>query len=200
MKTSHMLSARLLWSVMTGSGLALVPGSGALAAEPVSPWDPLGPSRTQVTCFGSNRTVYSPPVTAFPQSGSMTHSAQYGVCLPAYGQSISSATVAATTVDSVDYTCNEILSSAPEHVTIAWDNGERSELSLATAEVNVQATTTTVTSSGEVVNGKFKGMSAVRSWTFLNTDLTTRCRSSGGLPETNVFALLVLTRLPTDTR
>ncbi|OJH39614.1 hypothetical protein BON30_19195 [Cystobacter ferrugineus] len=181
---------------MLGAWLALFPGTGAFAAEPVNPWAHLVPSDTAVTCFGSNRTVYSPPISSVPQRGSMSHSSHYS-CLTLVGPAVSSAAVAATSVDYPSYTCDMVLGSAPERFTVIWNNGEHSELSLASAEVDVQATTTTVTYSGEVVAGKFKGQGAVRSWSFRNEDLWERCLSPEGLPEANVFTILVLTRLPT---
>jgi hypothetical protein len=200
MKTKPRWSARSVRGAMIAGGLALMPGSQAVAAESaVSPWSRLAAGNTQVTCLGSNQTLYSPPVTSTPQGGSMTHASRYS-CLSVFGASVSSATVAATTVDYLGYTCDEVLGSGPESFTVVWRNGESSELLLAPAEVDVQATTTTVTYSGEVVGGKFKGVEAVRSWTFLNSDLTSRCASSAGLPETNVFAILVLSNLPSLPR
>lgn len=184
---------------MVAGWLTLVPGSGALAAEPVSLWTQLTAGKTQVTCFGSNRTVYTPPVSDVPQPGAMRHSSRYS-CLSVFGAPVSSATVAPTTVDYAGYTCDEVLSSGPERFTLVWNNGESSDVELVPAEVDTQATTTTVTYSGVVVAGKFQGVEAVRSWSFLNTDLTSRCRSATGLPETNVFALFVLARLPAESR
>ena len=202
MKTSHRRSARSYrsaWVAGVAGWLTLVPGPAALASESESLWTPLAAGKTQVTCFGSNRTVYTPPVSEVPQPGSMRHTSRYS-CLSVFGASVSSATVAATTVDYVGYTCDEVLSSGPERFTLVWNNGESSEVELAPAEVDTQETTTTVTYAGVVVAGKFKGVEAVRSWSFLNTDLSSRCRSATGLPETNVFAIFVLARLPAETR
>lgn len=199
MKTNHRWSARAARSLLLAGGLALLPGSEAGASEPVSPWSRLTAVNTQVTCFGSNQTFYAPPVTSTPQGGAMTHTSRYS-CLSVFGSSVASGTVASTTVDYLGYTCDEVLGGGPERFTVVWRNGERSEFLLAPAEVDVQDTTTTVTYSGEVVAGKFLGVEAVRSWTYLNSDLTTRCQSSTGLPETNVFAILVLSNLPSNTR
>ena len=199
MKTSDRRSAWSFRSAMVSGGLTLLMGTQALAAEPVSLWSRLTAGNTQVTCFGSNRTVFTPPLSDVPQPGAMHHTSRYS-CLSVYGPSASSASVATVTVNYAGYTCDELLSSAPEHFTVVWNNGEQSELVLAPAEVDTQETTTTVTYSGVVVDGKFKGVEAVRSWSFLNTDLSRRCRSADGLPETNMFAIFVLARLTPPPR
>lgn len=181
---------------MVAGGFTLLTGTGALAAGSESLWSRLTAGNTQVTCFGSNRTVFTPPLSDALRPGAMHHTSRYS-CLSVYGPPAASASVATTTVNYLGYTCDELLSSAPEHFTVVWNNGEQSEVLLAPAEVDTQETTTTVTYSGVVVDGKFKGVEAVRSWSFLNTDLYRRCRSDTGLPETNMFAIFVLARLTT---
>lgn len=172
------------------SGLLQLWAPRARAEEP--PPRPLA-QEAKLTCLGSSRAVFRPALGPTSQNGSMSLSSRYSGCLSLSGQGVSSATVTSLVVPFSQYTCLDALGSAPERVTVTWNTGETSVLSLQAAELDEERTTTTVNYVGEVVEGKFLGLTVVRSFTYLNSDFTTRCQSATGLPETNAFSLLVIT-------
>ena len=197
MTQDPMRGARWLRQLVLGATLALVPLTGSAAEDPFA-WEdlPLPPGlvAAQLTCFGSSRFVYAPALGNTPQDVTVTLSSLYSGCLALSGQGVSSVSVQAATTTFSGVTCSEVLSTAPERITLVWNNGTSSVVVLAPAEVNAEETTTTVSFTGKVVEGSFKGMSVARSSTYVNTDLGSRCLSSGGLGDANVFSLLVLTQ------
>jgi|GEM_PF-6074650 len=197
MNKHHMWNARWPRRAVTGGllGLVMMGGGLARAAERLPTLDGQPLPKIQLSCVGSARTVFSPALSSSVQSGSMTLLSRYGGCLSLTGQGVSSGTVSTITDSFQNYTCTDALGCSTEKVTVTWNTGEQSELSLQPAEVNEEATTTTVSYTGEVVKGKFKGLSVVRSFTYLNSDLRGRCLSVTGLTETNALTLLVLARV-----
>ncbi|ATB27182.1 hypothetical protein [Melittangium boletus] len=197
MNKRHMWNVRGPRRAVTGGVLGLVMMGGGLAgaAERTSPLGEQPLPKVQLTCVGSARTVFSPALSPSSQSGSMIFSSRYGGCLSLGGLGVSSASVSNTADSFKNYTCTDALGSPPEKVTVTWNNGETSELSLQPAEVHEESTTTTVSYTGEVVKGKFKGFSVVRSFTYLNSDFNGRCLSTSGLTETNALSFLVLARV-----
>ena len=191
-----MRGARWLRSAVIGGLLTLMPSSGGAASA--VPWGdlPLPPGLlpTQMTCFGSSQFGYAPAMGSAPQDVTVTYSSLYSGCLAVSAQGISSVSVQAATARFSGVTCAEVLSSAPERVTLVWNNGTTSVVALAPAEVDVEETTTTVTFTGKVVEGTFKGLAVARSSTYVNSDLGTRCQSPTGLTDATVFSLLVLTQ------
>lgn len=196
MKQDQMRGARVLRAGVLGGLLTLAPVMGA-AAEDV-PWGqptlPPGLAAMQLTCFGSSRFTYVPAMGPTARDVSVTLSSLYSGCLALAGAGVSSVSVQTATTTFPGVTCSEVLSTSPDHLTLVWSNGTSSVVSLAPAEVNIEETTTTVTFTGTVTAGTFKGMSVARSSTYINTDLGARCQSAPGLLDANVFSMLVLTQ------
>src|SRR6218665_3533332 len=185
MNKHHMWNARWPRRAVTGGllGLVMMGGGVERAGERLPTLDGQPLPKIQLSCVGSARTVFSPALSSSVQSGSMTLLSRYG------GGASSPPTTHSHS------TCTDARGCPTEKVTVPWNTGEQSELSLHPAEVNEEATTTTVSYTGEVVKGKFKGLSVVRSFTYLNSDLRGRCLSVTGLTETNALTLLVLARV-----
>lgn len=196
MKQEKMRAARWLRHAVIGAGLALMPAVARAADDPPgdTPSPPALMASMQMTCFGSSHFAYAPAMGRTPQDVTVTFTSLYSGCLAMMGQGISSVSVQTATTHFPGVTCSEVLSSAPDSLTLVWNNGTTSVVSLAPAEVNIEETTTTVTFTGKVLEGNFKGMSVARSSTYVNTDLGSRCLSSTGLADANVFSLLVLTQ------
>ncbi len=190
MMRNQMRNARGLWGALVG-GLLMMAPAGTRASEK-SPPEERAALGMQVSCFGSSRFVYSPALTSTPQDVSVTHSSAYSGCLAVMAQGVASVSVLPSKTTFSGATCDDVLGLAPEQLTLVWNNGTVSVVSLAPAEVDAEATTTTVTFTGTVVSGRFAGMAVARASTYVNTELKNRCEGATGLSDTNVFSVLVL--------
>lgn len=189
MKRSQKRSGLRLGPLLAGGLFVLLPQTGE--AQPVEPTL----VSAQVTCFGTSRFSYTPALDGTPRDVSVTFSSMYSGCLAVMVQGVSSVSVSASSRVFPGVTCTEVTSSAPEQLTLVWNNGSTSVVTLSLAEVDAEELTTTVTFTGTVSEGRFKGMHVARSSTYNNTDLGPRCLSETGLADANVFSILVLSQV-----
>lgn len=186
-----MCKARGLAGALVGSLFMLMSAEGGASERDPEPRERAALAM-QVSCFGSSRFVYTPAMSNSPQDVTVAFSSLYSGCLSVLAQGVASVSVVPTRTSFSGVACGEVLSSAPEELTLLWNNGAVSVVSLAPAEVDEEATTTTVTFTGTVVSGRFAGMAVARASTYLNVDLKNRCEGPTGLTEANVFSVLVL--------
>jgi len=78
---------------------------------------------------------------------------------------------------------------------VTWNTGETSTLLQTRATVQVGATTIVITYVGTVESGRFAGATAIRTLTYLTTDLTA-CGSPEGVPGMSGLTTLTLLGLP----
>ena len=129
----------------------------------------------------------------FQSVSSATHST-YDNCVTLLGEPV----VSATAIDqhaSQGRSCTLVHFNEASHTTFQWDTGETSEVAFVLNGVDVQGLLTIETYKGQVLSGKYKGATAVRTITYVNTDLTDGCFSVEGLTQSRGVSTLVLTLL-----
>ncbi|WP_148273427.1 hypothetical protein [Stigmatella aurantiaca] len=136
--------------------------------------------------MGMGQMSFTPALTGTPQDASAATVIHYGTCWARRSMVRISAT--ASSVDPfLGATCGTASTHVPQQLTLTWDNGETSLLTLVYEGTETRGTTTVVTFRGPVVEGRFKGTLATQAWAYSTPDMLSSCLAVGGLARTSAL-------------
>lgn len=186
----------VLFSCLAGGLLA---GCGAEPVTQPLPDEPIGQAEqkllTLVSCpVGAVVTAYSPPLRSTPQPVTIQGNATFSNCVAPFDPSLSSATNTFT-INTTAYTCNDLLEIGTARTQVKWNTNETSTLLQTRVSTQVGSTTIVIVYVGTVEAGKYQGATAIRTLTYLSTDLDA-CISPEGLEQMSGLTTLTLLGLP----
>ncbi|WP_426734292.1 hypothetical protein [Myxococcus faecalis] len=187
--------------------MAFIVVSGALTAcgtegSPVREEDTSLESReapllgTVICPLGTTTISFSPPITNTPQDTTVSGSGTLTNCAAVLADPVHSGTTGFAPALRRNFTCDSLLGISGGAVTVTWNTGETSQLSLTQVVVQGGTTTRTTQQIGTVVSGKYAGATAVRTLVFVVADLENACASPEGLAQYTSTQTLVLTLVP----
>ncbi|MBN9684645.1 MULTISPECIES: hypothetical protein [unclassified Corallococcus] len=148
-----------------------------------------------VSCpVGAVVTNYSPPLRSTPQAVTIQGQATFSNCVSVFDPGLTSATNNFT-INTTAYTCNDLLEIGSARTVVTWNTGETSTLVQTRVSSQVGSTTIVITYVGTVESGKYRGAVALRTLTYLSTDLDA-CTSPEGLTQMSGLTTLTLLGLP----
>lgn len=131
---------------------------------------PASADLNQVLCLGTANQQFDPAVDGTPDTTSIDAHAAY---MPGLS-------------------CSTLFSPASGRSTIEWNTGEKSTYTFSTTVEFVEGQAI-VTSTGSVVDGKFRGATVVRLVTYVQADvLNNGCLAPGGLSSNAGPAILTI--------
>ena len=155
---------------------------------------PATASALDVTCGGSQTTSYTPALTQTPQSVTVSTSTQYGPCTSRSVPGLTSGSRSGN-FNYPNFSCLNLLQSAPVTYTITWNTGQQSTITGSTA-VNTVGAALVVTITGNVTTGLFAGDSVVQTITGPATDITKCTLGLGTVSSIYALVTLEITSLP----
>jgi hypothetical protein len=143
-----------------------------------------------VTCTppSSTTTTFSPPLTNTPQLSSSTVSSQFGPCVSLSQPALTSGTFTKTN-SARPRTCLDLLSATSITLTITWNTGQTSTLSVNVTSTIVGAALV-VTGTGTVTAGLFTGDTVATTQTGPAADVLLCTAGLGTVP--SIYALITL--------
>ncbi|MER7705192.1 hypothetical protein ABTX81_20140 [Kitasatospora sp. NPDC097605] len=115
----------------------------------------------QVSCEGTVHNAYDPPLTATPRDTEVTVDSSYNIGCVAPGHEDILPGSAHLHVTVPDYSCIDLLSTAPGTQTITWADGSTTTYAYTRAVSDI-AGTLVVTNSGTVTAGRFTGSTVLQ--------------------------------------
>ena len=142
---------------------------------------------------GGGTSRFSPGLTNTPKPTHLSTSTTFSLC-----QSLDASVVAAFTssqIGPVPLSCGLVNVGQAQELTLTWNTGETSSLSLTAIRVEGQGEAVVLVRTGTVVQGKFKGARAILQKTYVTSDLELNCLTPQGLEQLDDVATLILTTL-----
>nr|QKW94349.1 hypothetical protein [Stigmatella aurantiaca]QKW94358.1 hypothetical protein [Stigmatella erecta] len=141
--------------------------------------------------MGVGEMRFTPALTGAPQDASASTVIHYGSCWVRRSLVRISAMVSSE-APFLGATCGTAQTHVPKQLTLTWDNGETSLLTLVYERTEIQGTTTIVTFRGPVTEGRFKGALATQAWASSTLDVVNGCLIVGGLARTSALVALAI--------
>ncbi|MCE9671043.1 hypothetical protein LY474_24845 [Myxococcus stipitatus] len=184
------MSALMTWG-MRAVGLVLFSelvtcgGVGRLAGPELGD-AVLGPrtgERLLLTCSsGEAEASYARGVKATPGDSEVSFSARMRDCVGLWGSAVKSATSGSGGPSMArGISCADLARAGVGRQVVTWNTAETSTLLMGRSRVSIEGATTIVTQTGTVLSGKYEGATAVRTATFLRSDIEAGCYSAQGL-------------------
>lgn len=141
------------------------------------------PEKVLITCpIGHGEAKYGTGVKVSPRDSAVSFQATVSNCVTVLGSAVTSATLGSEAPSLVrGISCADLARAGAGRQVVTWNTTETSTVLMSQSHVSVQDATTLVTQTGKVLSGKFQGATAVRTTTFLSTDIDNGCRSDEGL-------------------
>lgn len=141
------------------------------------------PEKVLITCpLGHGEARYGTGVKAAPRDSAVSFQATVSNCVTVLGSAVTSATLGTEAPSLMrGLSCTDLARAGAGRQVVTWNTAETSTVLMSQSLLSVQDATTLVTQTGKVLSGKFQGATAVRTTTFLSTDIDNGCRSEDGL-------------------
>ncbi|WP_342377044.1 hypothetical protein NVS55_37350 [Myxococcus stipitatus] len=169
--------------------LACGEGNGRAVTGSLDGHGPMGmtierpPEKVLITCpLGQGEAKYATGVKAEPRDSEVLFHASVSNCVTVLGSAVTSAQMGSEAPSLArGMTCADLARAGAGRQVVTWNTAETSTVLMSQSHVSVQDATTLVTQTGKVLSGKFQGATAVRTTTYLSTDIDSGCRSATGL-------------------
>lgn len=173
------------------TALASLLTAAAIVFSVVATATPATAGALDVTCTppSSQTVTYNPPLTRTPGPVAVSTSTQYGPCTSASVPGLTSGSRSGN-FNYPNFSCLNLLQSAPVTYTITWNTGQQSTISGNTT-VNTVGGAITVTVTGNVTAGLFAGDSVLQTATGASTDITL-CTLLPNHPVSSTYSLITL--------
>ncbi|PRH78256.1 hypothetical protein C6N75_15820 [Streptomyces solincola] len=176
-----------LGALLTGACLS----AAALVSVPTAQAAPQGVLDLTCTPPSSSVTTYTPALTNTPQTVSSTVSYQFGPCLSSSG--VTSGTAVLNNAPR-QRSCLDLLGSASRTLTVTWNTGQTSTMSLNVSATVVGAVLQTVL-TGTVTSGLFQGDAVLINQTAPAATILTCTAGLGTVPSLYSTVALEVTSL-----
>ncbi|MCE9668528.1 hypothetical protein LY474_11965 [Myxococcus stipitatus] len=147
---------------------------------------------TVVCPLGTTTISFDPPLRNEPQDVVVSGSGSITNCTALLTAPVTSGTTGFPPALRQDFSCGSLVGISGGSVTVTWNTGETSQLSLTQVVVQGGTTARTTLQIGTVVSGKYAGYGAVRTLVFVDADLENACASEEGLAQYTTTQTLVL--------